>query len=55
MYTVMKIFFSAVYCVLFYNINYNIKAMPFEVIDIRAIIVWRPLYYLHLIPLLLLF
>lgn len=48
-------FFSAVYCVSFYNINYNIKGIPFAVIDIIAIIVWRPLYYLHLIPLLLLF
>lgn len=56
MYTAMKVcFFSVVYCVSFYNINYNIKGIPFGVTDIIAIIVWRPLYYLHLIPLLLLF
>lgn len=36
-------FFSVVYCVSFYNINYNIKGIPFGVIDIIAIIVWRPL------------
>lgn len=47
-------FFSVVYCVSFYNIYYNIKGIPFGVIDIIAI-VWRPLYYLHLIPFLLLF
>lgn len=53
--TQIGISFSAVYCVSFYNINYNIKGIPFGVIDIIAIVVWRPLYYLHLIPLLLLF